>query len=410
MTGCWHRLAAIGVLIGILAIPLHASAQWNSPGSGAAYAGARQMPTGNVPTTSVTGRNVTVSWSVNSFPGGTAVNGYIVRRYDTSTGTLQTIGTGCSGLIAALNCTENAVPPGTWRYTVQPRHGNWQGTEGATSSSATIGSPTLSFGSSPSITTLPTTLDGTLSDFVTGSTVTYRLDNPVSGALLSGTTTPNPIPNNGNATVSVTIPKATTNGAHVVYAIGDQGDVASAAINVNVTPPTPTTLMLRNNGGPGGTGRPAQGDTLEVTYSQLLDVASVCSTWSGDSTNQSATGDNVVAVTLTNNAAASGNDMLTVATSAAACGGQFHLGSVDLGSPNFVTGTTTFSGAGGQQSAISYDATTFQLVVTLGSRASGGNPARINASLTATYTPDPLITNPSGTPITGTASRTAVQF
>jgi hypothetical protein len=403
----WHRLAAIGVLLGILAIPLHASAQWNSPGSGAAYSKARQMPVGNAPTTNVTGRNVTVSWSVNSFPDGTPVNEYVVRRYDASTGTLQTIGAGCSGLIAALNCTENAVPPGTWRYTVQPRHGNWQGTESATSSSTTVGSPTLSFGSPPPITTLPTTLAGTLTNFVTGSTVTYRLDNPVSGTLLSGTTTPSPIPNNGNATVSVTIPKATTNGAHVVYAIGNQGDVASAAINVNVTPPTPTDLMLRNVL---TAGRPRQTDRIEVTFSQRMDVASICSTWSGDSTNQLITGNNVAWVVITNNAAPSGNDQLTVATTATACGGQFHFGNVDLGSPNFVTGDTYYGGSATNQTIVAWNATTFRLDITLGAIAFGPAPGTVGASVTATYTPDPVISNPSGTPITGTASRTAVQF
>jgi hypothetical protein len=407
MKWSWDRLASIGVLLAILAIPLHASAQWNAPGSGAAFAKAQQMPAGNVPTTGVTGRNVTVSWSVNSFPDGTTVNGYLVRRYDASTGTLLTVGTGCSGLITALNCTENAVPPGTWRYTVQPRHGNWQGLEGATSSSTTVGSPTLSFGSPPPITTLPTTLAGTVGNFVTGSTVTYRLDDPVSGTLLSGTTTPTPMPNNGNATVDVTIPKGTTNGAHVVYAIGNQGDVASAPITVNVTPPTPTDLRLRNIL---IAGTPRQTDRIEVTFSQRLDVASICSTWTGDSTNQLITGNNVALVVITNNAAPSGNDMLTVATTASACGGQFHFGNVDLGSPNFVTGNTYYGGSGASQTTVAWNATTFRLDITLGAIAFGPAPGTVGTSVRATYTPDPVITNPSGTPVTGTASRTAVQF
>jgi hypothetical protein len=46
------------------------------------------------------------------------------------------------------------------------------------------------------------------------------------------------VPGNGTASVSVTIPAGTANGAHTVYAIGDQGDTAGAPLTVAV----PTTI------------------------------------------------------------------------------------------------------------------------------------------------------------------------
>jgi hypothetical protein len=401
-----HLLLTVCVLVGILAIASPASAQWSAAGSGSGYSKARQMPTGNTPATAISGRNVTVSWTGNAL-GGTPVNGYVVRRYDASTGTLQTIGAGCSGVLTVPNCTENAVPPGTWQYTVEPRHSNWFGTESPTSANVTVGSPALSFGSPPPITTLPSSVAGTLSNFVTGSTVVYRLDDPATGPVLAGTTTPASIPGNGSATVSVMIPKGTTNGPHTVYAIGSLGDVASAPIVVNVTPPAPTDVRLRNFS---VAGSPRQTDRIEVTFSQRLDVASMCSTWSGDTSNQTINAANVAWVVITNNGAASGNDSATVGTTAAACGGQFHFGNIDLGSPNFVTGNVYYGGATGSQTTVSWNATTFRLDITLGARAFGPAPGTVGSNVTATYTPDPLITNTSGTTVTGTASRTAVQF
>ena len=84
------------------------------------------------PSGSVTGRNVTVSWPAARFPDNTAVNGYTVQRYD-GAHVAQTVGASCSGTINALTCTEAAVPPGTWTYTVTPKQAQWIGTTSADS-------------------------------------------------------------------------------------------------------------------------------------------------------------------------------------------------------------------------------------------------------------------------------------
>jgi hypothetical protein len=179
-------------------------------------------------------------WATSNLPNGSALSSYVVKRYDTG-GNVQTIGSACSGTVSALTCTESAVPGGTWKYTVTPVLSNWIGTEGPQSGSVAVSSPSLAFTSSTNVTTLPTTLNGNLASFVPGQTVTYRLDNATTGTVLTGTTSPSTIPAGGGASMTVTIPAGTSNGAHTVYAVGSGGsDVASAAITVAV-PYTATT-------------------------------------------------------------------------------------------------------------------------------------------------------------------------
>jgi hypothetical protein len=233
------RAVLIGMAIAAAANPAAATAAWTHSGIGAPTAKAVSMPTGSTPTASVSNRSVAVSWSASTMPGGGAVSGYVVKRYDTN-GNVQTIGSGCSGTIAALTCTETSVPGGTWRYTVTPVRGNWTGFEGSQSSNATVASPSLSFSSSTTLTSLPTTLNGTIAAYVGGQTVTFRLDDPTTGTVLSGTLSPTPVPSGGGASVTVTVPAGTSNGSHTVYVVGSAGDVANASITVSV-PFTMTT-------------------------------------------------------------------------------------------------------------------------------------------------------------------------
>jgi hypothetical protein len=208
---------------------------------GTGYSRARTMPTGNQPTASVSNRDVTVSWAESTFAGGTPVSGYAVKRYDTN-GQSQSIGSACSGTVSGLTCTENGVPGGTWKYTVTPKQGNnWTGTESAQSASVTVASPSFSFTSSTTVTSLPTTLSGNISNYISGQTVAFRLDDPNAGTVLSGSISPSPVPASGNASATVTIPAGTSNGSHTVYAVGSQGDAASAAITVSVNSSLPVT-------------------------------------------------------------------------------------------------------------------------------------------------------------------------
>ena len=390
----------------LLAAPALAGWSWTSGGSG--YGKAVSLPSGTTPSASVNGRNVTVSWPKVSLPNGSDVGGYRVRRYDSATGVESTVVSNCDVVVSTLSCTESGVPAGSWRYGVTPVHGNWIGPEGPRSSTVSVSAPAMGFSSGSNVTALPATLNGDLSGFVSGAAVIFRLDDATTGTVLSSTTNPGTIPASGAATFSVTIPLGTANGSHTVYAIGAQGDVASAAIDVNVPNPTPTSVQTVNGGG-GQTGRANQGDIVRVVYSEPLDVSSLCSTWTGNALSQLLNLDGAVVVTLNDNAAG-GNDQITV-TVTGVCANSFRFGSVDLGNSGFIVGgSATFSGIGAGRSSVAWDPTTRQLSITLGAKATGPNPARLNVNTTATYTPDPGIRNPSGRSITGTATRTAIQF
>jgi hypothetical protein len=260
-------------LVAVTAVaPGAAWAGWSSSGSGSAWAKAQVMPTGNTPTVGVSNRDVTVSWTANTLSGGAAVSGYSVKRYDASTNTLQTIGAGCSGTISALTCTEASVAPGSWRYTVTPVRQNWVGGESAKSATASVSAPSLTFSSSTTIASLPSTLSGSVASYLNGETLTFRLDNPSTGTILSGSSAPSPIGSTGSANISVTIPAGTSNGSHTVYAVGSGGSTASASILVDTQAPTVTAAAIAKTQG-GTAGFIKQGGTYYV-YANVTDGGS----------------------------------------------------------------------------------------------------------------------------------------
>lgn len=210
--------------------PSVAQAIWQPGGSGSGYSKASALPAGSTPTASSAVRQVTVSWTASG--GAVPVSGYAVKRYALN-GELQSIGSGCSGTISGLSCIEQAVPAGEWRYTVTPLNNNWQGTESAKSTAVAVAAPALSL-TLPTVTSLPATLGGQIDNFLGGQTVVFRLDNPTTGTVLSGSITPSPVPTGGTASVSVTIPPGTSNGVHTVYAVGSTGDTAGAQLTVSL--------------------------------------------------------------------------------------------------------------------------------------------------------------------------------
>lgn len=236
----------VAVALIVASGPGVALASWVGGGTGNGSSKAASMPAGNTPSASVTGRNVTVTWTAATLPGPTAVDGYVVNRYDASTNASQTVGASCSGTVAALTCTEAAVTPGSWYYKVRPKKGAWLGAQSSAGANVTVASPSLSFSSSTTLSTLPTTLNGSIAAFITGETITLRLDNPTSGTVLTGSASPSTIPANGQATISVTIPAGTSNGSHTVYAVGSAGSQASGAITVavDIAPPTISAITV----------------------------------------------------------------------------------------------------------------------------------------------------------------------
>jgi hypothetical protein len=226
-----------------------AYASWANQGAGSGAVKAAQMPTATAPTASVAVHTVTVSWPGATL-GGQNISGYTVKRYNDS-GTSQTIGSGCSGTISTLSCTEASVPSGSWHYTVTPVQGGWTGSESPQSSTATVQSPGLSLNSSNTITSLPATLNASLTNLVPGQSVTFRLDDPSTGTLLTSTISPTSVPATGAVTATVTLPSSVANGSHTIYVVDGKGDSASASITVS-RPAVGGAIIAKSAGGTGG--------------------------------------------------------------------------------------------------------------------------------------------------------------
>ena len=122
------RLTTIGLAAAVLVVPT-ASAAWAGAGVGNGGSRAKSLAAANVPAASASKRNVTLTWSASTFAEGGAVPGYVVRRYNATTGALDAIRASCTGIVSALNCTENSVPAGNWQYTVTAAAGSWRGVE-----------------------------------------------------------------------------------------------------------------------------------------------------------------------------------------------------------------------------------------------------------------------------------------
>ncbi len=373
-----------------------ALAAWNKSGNGQGEAKATSMPSGSTLSVSVSNRNVSVSWTAVTMPGGIPVDGYKVFRYDLG-GTAFPVTGGCTGTVAGLTCTETAMAPGGWRYAVAPVYRLWQGAEGPRSATATILAPVFNLTGSTNITSFPATLNGTVDNYIPGQTLTMRLDNPTTGQVLTASVTPNSIPAGGTASFQVTVPNTVINGSQTLFAIGSAGDQTSGGFSVAVPLFTPTSLALTN--GSTQTGRMQEGDSIQVIYSQPLAVASVCGGTSDDTQTLTMPG----VVELVNDAGTSGHDLITV--DAPTCTGGLRFGSISLGSTNFATAAHQFG------AVITYTPANRTITIVLGARNSGGpQPAKVDASVTASYAPDPAIKDTTGLLITGTASSTGLQF
>lgn len=280
------------VWLAVVAMPTTALAAWGGSGSGSGSSLALSMPGGSAPAASASGHSVSLSWSPATFPGGTPVAGYRVTRYDAAL-TPTAAGGACGGTVTTSSCTENGVPSGIWTYTIVPRQGAWSGAESSCSAPVSVGGPSLSFSPNPTIASLPATRSGAVAGFLGGDTLTFRLDDAASGTVLSGSTTPSPIPTDGQAAVAVTIPAGTSDGAHTVYAVGSSGTTAGASIVVDTTAPVVTSTIARTTGASAGFIR--QGQTYYV-YANVADATSSVASVSANVANVTA-GQTAVALT-----------------------------------------------------------------------------------------------------------------
>jgi hypothetical protein len=176
---------------------------------------------------------------------------------------------------------------------------------------------------------------------------------------------------------------------YVLTGVDNAGNTTSVSTVVQVRPRV-TALALTN--GTGTAGRIDAGDQVVITFTDPIAVASACSTWSGDGSDQSLTADSDVTVTVTNGGA--GND--TVSVSAASC--TLNVGSLNLGSTAYTTANVTFGGVGAAKSTVAWNVGARQLTITLGS-PSGAGVATV-ATSTPVFTPAAGLTTSSTTPVT----------
>lgn len=130
-SGLRHRLCRLFFVALAAALGVTASAEsaWLTGASAPAAARARTLSTSATPSAVFNRPKVTISWPASSFAEGGDVPAYVVLRYNAVTGASQPGANSCAGLVAALSCTENKTPAGTWRYTVTAAAGTWRGIE-----------------------------------------------------------------------------------------------------------------------------------------------------------------------------------------------------------------------------------------------------------------------------------------
>jgi hypothetical protein len=191
--------------------------------------------------------------------------------------------------------------------------------------------------------------------------------------------------------------------AHVVVTDGSLMNGTGLAVTVEGAKISSLSLV-NGNFGSSSKGKIEAGDSFQVDFGDPIAVNTICSAWSGNTTNHSFTGNGEVVVTLTDGG--TGDDTLSVAASKCA----FHLGTIDLGSSGYVGGgNATFSGNGSNASTITYTASTATLEVELGTKNGAGTVKQVTSSA-ATLTPDASLTDEFGNAYAPFTTSTSTQF
>ena len=172
------------------------------------------------------------------------------------------------------------------------------------------------------------------------------------------------------------------------------GDFTGQVYTINGAAPAAPSItdvqLLNKVGNPSTAGKIEKGggDSVAITFSAIMKVSTLCSTWAGDGNDQSLTAANDVTVRVTENGS---NDTLSVTS--ASC--TFNFESIDLAG-NYVNNTVSFGGSGSNASSITWKASTHVLTVILGGGSGANSDYNAVTSSQPVYTASPSTTNPTG--------------
>ena len=154
--------------------------------------------------------------------------------------------------------------------------------------------------------------------------------------------------------------------------------------------------------GPGIAGRIDQGDQIQITFSDALAVNSICSTWTGNNSDQALAGDNNVNVRLNNSFF--GNDTLTF--TAASC--TLNVGTINLNTTAYsFFQSINYRGTGAGATTVEWDVASRTLTFTLGTASANGQTV---ASSSPTLTPSGALVDPNNVGVGNTFALPAAQY
>lgn len=416
-----RRLLPAGSALAVgLLVAGTAAAYWTAAGAGAGSARTETLapPTGVAAAVPGNGTTVRVTWTAPTAPGGGPVTGQLVERLTGSTVTAA-CGTSSASLLpgTAVSCDDAGVASGTYTYRVTAVFRTW--------TAPSVPSPpvTVAVDTTPPAVTgivradLPATQTGngdlrwtvTFSEAVTGvNAADFRLSatglggspgvTSVTGSGASYTVSASTGTGSGTLRLDLVDDDTVRDAAgNTLGGAGTDGAGNGSATGAAYTLDRTIASVTLVDGG-GTAGRIEPGDRIVIRFSRAMQPSSFCASWIDVAgIFLDVAGNNVVTVTLADGG--SGNDRLTV--SASACLTGFKFGSIDLGSPGYLTGSSseTFAGKGGKESTISWDPTTFTLTVELGQESSKKGFGTV-ASSAPVYTADPAIRDSAGRAVT----------
>lgn len=378
-----------------------ASAYWQTLSGTDGAATADSILSVPAPAASGSAGVASVSWAQGTTAAGRPVSGYTVARYSAATGgTMVAAGGGCAGTITTLTCSEAALPAGTWHYTVTPVLAAWAGGESARSGGVAAGDTTrpdapgvtapqsVSLANVASVPISGTAEPGTSVTVTVGDAATPK--HTASQVLTAGS--------NGQWTAANFDLTSFADGTITYMAVaadaaGNVSDPGTATSKKDAEAPRVADVALVNVGSNNNIN---PGDTVVLKFSEALDPSTICSSWQAG-VEPTAQGSNQVLVTV------STNDVLSLTVDGCA---PLRVGQIGLIGNYAGTSELAFQGTGigvSRASSLAWNATTYELTITLGSFTStSGAASSVNPPSNPTFTPHLGLTDSVGNPLPAT--------